>query len=140
MSDAPQLYIIAEVEDTEDATPADGRRDGRTDRGGGWGEAPRRGPAETIKQNLTRKRVPLDAQALKTQMQGMLAVVNDLFDEATTTSGLQLNEVELSVEINAEGQLSLVGNGGKLGNSGGITLKFVRPEEKNSEATVSKPT
>ncbi|MEM1242413.1 MAG: hypothetical protein AAGI45_21490 [Cyanobacteria bacterium P01_H01_bin.26] len=132
MADEPQLYIIAEVQETEDVIPIDGVRDGRTDRGGGWGEAPRRGPVEVMTQKLTRKRVPLDAQALKTQMQGMLAVVNDLFDEATTSTGLQLNEVELSVEINAEGQLSLVGNGGKLGNSGGITLKFVRPDGKNS--------
>ncbi|NEQ51834.1 MAG: hypothetical protein F6K11_17120 [Leptolyngbya sp. SIO3F4] len=132
MSDAPQLYIIAEVEETEEATPISGRRDGGMDTGGGWGEAPKRGPVETITQNFKRKRVPLDAQALKTQMQGMLAVVNELFDEATVSNGLQLNEVELSVEINAEGQLSLVGNGGKLGNTGGITLKFVRPEGKSS--------
>lgn len=132
MADEPQLYIIAEVEETEDSIPIEGRRDGGMDTGGGWGASPKRGPVETITQKFTRKRVPLDAQALKTQMQGMLAVVNDLFDQATTDSGLQLNEVELSVEINAEGQLSLVGNGGKLGNTGGITLKFVRPDGKTS--------
>ena len=132
MADEPQLYIIAEVEETEDITPIDGRRDGSVDRGGGWGEATTRGPIETITQSFKRKRTPLDAQALKTQMKGLLAVVNELFDEATTSTGLQLNEVELSVEINAEGQLSLVGNGGKLGNSGGITLKFVRPKGKSS--------
>lgn len=138
MADASQLYIIAEVEETEAVTPIDGVRDGSTDMGGGWGEAPKRSPIEVVTQSFKRKRVPLDAQALKTQMQGMLGVVNDLFDETTTSTGLQLNEVELSVEINAEGQLSLVGNGGKLGNSGGITLKFVRPEGKNSEATASQ--
>jgi hypothetical protein len=44
-------------------------------------------------------------------------------------TGLQLDEVELSVEINAEGQLSIVGKGGKLGNSGGMTLKFMRPTQ-----------
>ncbi len=132
MADEPQLYIIADVQETEDAPPIEGRRDGGIDTGGGWGQGTRRGPADVITQSLKRKRVPLDAQALKTQMQGMLAVVNDLFDQATTDTGLQLNEVELSVEINAEGQLSLVGNGGKLGNSGGITLKFVRPDGKSS--------
>lgn len=132
MADEPQLYVIAEVQETEDVPPAGGRRDGSLDTGGGFGDVPRRGPVERITQKLTRKRVPLDAQALKIQMEGMLAVVNDLFEEATTDTGLQLNEVELSVEINAEGQLSLVGNGGKLGNSGGITLKFVRPDGKSS--------
>ncbi|MEO1402297.1 MAG: hypothetical protein AAFV72_13780 [Cyanobacteria bacterium J06635_1] len=53
-----------------------------------------------------------------------------MFDQATIQKELKLNEVELSVEINAEGQISLVGNGGKLCNTGGITLKFVRPERK----------
>lgn len=132
MPDEPQLYVIADVQETEDVSPIEGRRDGGIDTGGGWGRETRRGPAEVISQKFQRKRVPLDAQALKTQMQGMLAVVNDLFDQATTNTGLQLNEVELSVEINAEGQLSLVGNGGKLGNSGGITLKFVRPDGKSN--------
>ena len=129
MSDQPQLYIIAEVEETEEITSIDGERNS-DDTGGGWGDEPGQGPIDVIKQRLSRKRVPLDAQALKTQMQGMLAVVNDLFDQATTETGLQLKEVELSVEINAEGQLSLVGNGGKLANSGGITLKFTRPDGK----------
>ncbi|MEM6253921.1 MAG: hypothetical protein AAF821_13460 [Cyanobacteria bacterium P01_D01_bin.156] len=129
MSDSPQLYIIADVEETEEITAIDGERNS-ADTGGGWGAEPSQGPIEVIRQRLNRKRVPLDAQALKTQMQGMLAVVNELFDEATTETGLQLNEVELSVEINAEGQLSLVGNGGKLANSGGITLKFTRPDGK----------
>jgi hypothetical protein len=93
------------------------------DTGGGFG--PIRDAAQTI---AGRQRVPLDAQALKSQMQGMIATINDLFDQAATQTGLHLNEVELSVEINAEGQVSWVGNGGKLGNTGGITLKFVRPQ------------
>jgi hypothetical protein len=74
-----------------------------------------------------RKRISLDAQALKTQMESMLAIVNDLFSEVDASKGLRLDEVELSVEISAEGQLSIIGNGGKLGNTGGIKLKFTRP-------------
>jgi hypothetical protein len=60
-------------------------------------------------------------------MDGLLNVVGELFGQADQQTGMKLNEVELSVEINAEGQVSLVGNGGKLGNTGGITLKFIRP-------------
>jgi hypothetical protein len=125
MSDENTLWIVAETEATEETVEMEGRRDGGFDTGGGFG---RSRAFEAMKTVAKRQRVPLDAQALKAQMQGMLAVVNDLFDQATTSTGLQLNEVELSVEINAEGQLSLVGNGGKLGNTGGITLKFVRPQ------------
>ena len=74
----------------------------------------------------TCKRIPIDAAALKTQMNGLLQIVSQVFDQAQQQTGLQLNEVELTVEINAEGQVSLLGNGGKLANKGGITLKFKR--------------
>ena len=126
MADENKLWIVAETEDVEEPVEIEGRRSS-PDRGGGFGAS--RG-IEAIKKMGKRQRVPLDAKALKAQMEGMLAIVNDLFDQATTETGLQLYEVELSVEINAEGQVSLVGNGGKLGNTGGITLKFVRPEGK----------
>ncbi|MCG8364592.1 MAG: hypothetical protein MJA27_14840 [Pseudanabaenales cyanobacterium] len=128
MADENTLWIVAETEEVEDPVEIEGRRS-VVDRGGGFSSS--RG-IEAIKTVAKRQRVPLDAKALKAQMEGMLAIVNDLFDQATTQTGLQLNEVELSVEINAEGQVSLVGNGGKLGNTGGITLKFVLPEGKGS--------
>jgi hypothetical protein len=60
-------------------------------------------------------------------MNGLLQIVSDIFNHAQQQTGLQLNEVELTVEINAEGQVSLLGSGGKLTNKGGITLKFKRP-------------
>lgn len=125
MTDENTLWIVAETTEAEDTVEASGRRDGTRDVGGGFSA---RRAIDAVQNLGKRKRIPLDAKALKTQMEGMLAIVNDLFDQSTTPTGLQLDEVELSVEINAEGQLSLVGNGGKLGNSGGITLKFVRPQ------------
>lgn len=118
------LWIIAETtEEIEVPVEVEGRRGG-VDTGGGFGIPGR--VFEAAQVVTGQKRVPLDAKALKAQMQGMLSVINDLFDQATVQTGLQLDEVELSVEINAEGQLSLVGNGGKLSNKGGIKLKFVR--------------
>jgi hypothetical protein len=52
-------------------------------------------------------------------------VVGDLFEQAEQKpNGMVLDEVELSVEINAEGQVSIMGSGGKLGSKGAITLKF----------------
>ncbi len=118
-------WIVTETEEDIDRTvEVEGRRSS-TDRGGGFGLPE---SIEAIKTTVTRRqRVSVDAQLLKAQMASMVSIVNDLFSQAESQSELQLNEVELSVEINAEGQISLVGNGGKLGNSGGITLKFVRP-------------
>ena len=74
-----------------------------------------------------RKRISLEAKALKTQMQEMISVIDELFNQATVQTGLSLNEVELSVEIDVEGQISIVGNGGKVGHKGGISLRFTRP-------------
>lgn len=119
-----QLWIIAETEEIEETVEIEGRRSS-TDRGGGFGTPD---TIETTTSVTRRKRVSLDAQALKTQMESMLAIVNDLFSQADDSTGLRLDEVELSVEISAEGQLSIVGNGGKLGNTGGIKLKFTRPQ------------
>jgi len=123
MPDNNQLWIVTETEDVEETVEVEGRRSS-SDRGGGFGLPE---TLETTRTVTRRKRVSLDAQALKTQMESMLAIVNDLFSQADASTGLRLDEVELSVEISAEGQLSIVGNGGKLGNTGGIKLKFTRP-------------
>ncbi|MEO0406665.1 MAG: hypothetical protein AAF289_04870 [Cyanobacteria bacterium P01_A01_bin.135] len=123
MSDRPELYVITtdlETIVTERDTPR-GSRSGE-DIGGGFGPT----AAEQITK-LVRKRVPLDAAALKTQMNGLINVVGDIFAQADAQTGMQLSEVELSVEINGEGKVSIVGNGGKIANTGGITLKFTRP-------------
>ncbi|MGL5083150.1 MAG: Pepco domain-containing protein [Microcoleaceae cyanobacterium] len=112
MSDLEQLWITVEE-------PIKGARE-TFDTGGGFGTV-----AEQVG-GLFKRRVPVDALALKSQMNGLLNVVGDLFDEAEQQTGMQLTEVTLSVEINGEGKVSLVGTGGTLGNKGGITLKFTR--------------
>lgn len=117
-----KIYIVAQSEDIQETESESGRRTS-DDIGGSWGSK----VTETIAQVGKRKRVPIDAIALKAQMDGLLTIVGDVFSHADQQTNMTLHEVELSVEINAEGQVSLVGNGGKLGNTGGITLKFVRP-------------
>ncbi len=116
MSDPETLWIIVEE-------PIEGARESTADVGGGFGDV----PASIA--NVLKRRVPVDAVALKSQMNGLLKVVGDLFEQAQQQTGMQLNEVTLSVEINGEGQVSLVGTGGKLSNKGAITLKFTRPLE-----------
>ncbi|MEO1590871.1 MAG: hypothetical protein AAFU71_06225 [Cyanobacteria bacterium J06632_22] len=130
MSTEPELSIIVEVEDTEETPePIEGQRGGRTPKGGGWGDDTRRGPADILPPKPRKQRVSIDAKLIKSQMQSMMGIIQDLFEQAQNSQDLPLNEVELSVEINAEGQVSLIGNGGKLGNTGAITLKFKRPEK-----------
>lgn len=119
MSDELQLWVIAE--DTVPVEIVSGARES-DDIGGGFGTG---AVIEKI-MAVARKRVPLDAVLLKSQMSGMLKVVGDLFDQATIQQGMELSEVELTVAINADCSVSLVGTGGKLGNTGGIKLKFTR--------------
>lgn len=74
----------------------------------------------------TLQRVPVDAKFLKAQMSGMIAILEEIFAEAETKQGMRLQEVELSVEINGAGEVSLLGTGASLENTGAITLTFTR--------------
>jgi hypothetical protein len=129
MSENNTLWIVAETEIVVEPADEEGRRSSR-DIGGGF-NLPRQvlEPERMVKRDSLgrlRQRLPIPADQVKAQMQSMVTIINDLFDQASTHTGLQLSEVELSVEINAEGKVSLIGTGGSLGSKGGIKLKFVR--------------
>ncbi|MEM9535595.1 MAG: hypothetical protein AAGA40_07980 [Cyanobacteria bacterium P01_E01_bin.45] len=62
-------------------------------------------------------------------MKSMGSVLGRAKQSAGEIAGMELQEVELSVEINAEGKVSLIGVGGaQAGASGAITLKFGKPD------------
>ena len=134
MSDDHQIYFIVEEPIIEEVVTIEGERDGRRDTGGGWGAEPRRSRVDAIAQTIRRQRVGVNANQLKTQLQELVSTVNALFDTSQpdpiveSAHGLQLEEITLSVQVNAKGELSILGTGGEIGGSGGITLKFVRPK------------
>src|SRR5262245_44757793 len=68
--------------------------------------------------------VNLSADGLRDQVTNLLDVVQYVFDQSLSKSTLALDEVELSVEINSEGQISILGTGGKAGGRGAIRLLF----------------
>lgn len=71
----------------------------------------------------------LNAEDLKRNMNEFLAVMQDVFEQAEKPqSKMQLDELELSVEINGEGQVILLGTGGKAGVKGAIKLTFKRKD------------
>ncbi|NEQ38367.1 MAG: hypothetical protein F6K40_19695 [Okeania sp. SIO3I5] len=77
----------------------------------------------------SRKRFQVKAEDLKREMSEFLKVIEDVFDQTEQeTSNVKLKEIELSVEINGEGQINLLGIGGKAGSKGAIKLKLVRKE------------
>lgn len=80
----------------------------------------------------TPKAVKVSTQKLEAEMSRFLQIVSGVFSRAekqvNPQSGLKLDEIEVSVEINGEGEVKLLGTGGKVGTKGGITLKFKRTD------------
>ena len=83
---------------------------------------------DTPKGPLVITRKPVEVSKLKQEMRGFLQAMREMLDEAEAPdSKMQLDEVELSVEINGEGQISLFGiGGGKAGGRGAMTFTFKR--------------
>ncbi len=70
---------------------------------------------------------PVEVDKLKREMKAFLLAMREILAEAEApNSKMQLEEVDLSVEINGEGQVRLLGIGGKAGGKGAMTLKFKR--------------
>jgi hypothetical protein len=114
------LWFVTGIEETETVEVAEGGRSSE-DVGGGFGS----GVVQQARKTLTQ-RVRVDAEELKREIGNLLVVVGDVFDQATSETGLSLEEVELSIEVSSEGQISILGSGGKIGGTGGIKLSFKR--------------
>ncbi|ACK69508.1 conserved hypothetical protein [Gloeothece citriformis PCC 7424] len=73
---------------------------------------------------------PVQASKLETELSKFLSVVGKVFNHAqeqvNQQTGLKLDEIELTVEITAEGEVKLLGTGAKTATKGGITFKFKR--------------
>lgn len=121
MLEESKVWVVVETEEVVREYEIAGERSG-AEIGGGFGSL-KLIDTDTTKQ-LIKKRIPLDVKLLKNQMSGLLTIVNDLFKQAEQQPGMQLEELELSVEIDGEGQVSLVGNGAKFSSGGGIKMKF----------------
>jgi hypothetical protein len=118
--DQGALWFVTDIEETETVEVAEGSRSSE-DVGGGFGSS----VVHQARKTLTR-RVRIDAEDLKREIGNLLVVVGDVFDQARNETGLSLEAVELSIEVSSEGQISILGSGGKIGGSGGIKLSFKR--------------
>ena len=75
------------------------------------------------------KRTEVELEKLKAEMKGFIGAMREILHEADPPSSqMRLEEVELSVEVNGEGKVSLLGIGGKAGGKGAMTLKFKRKD------------
>ena len=80
--------------------------------------------------NSAKHEKTLSVADLEAKMTGFLQMVGRIFSsaekEAKKTSGMNLTEIELSVEIGAEGEIRLIGSGAKANGKSAIKLKFTR--------------
>ncbi len=113
------LWFVTEVETAETVEVAQGRSS--EDIGGGFGSS----LVQQTRKSLTQ-RVQVNIEDLKREIGHLLSVVGDVFNQARNEAGLSLEQVELSIEVSSEGQISILGSGGKVGGSGGIKLSFKR--------------
>lgn len=118
------LWFVTDVETSETVEVVEGGRSSE-DVGGGFGSH----AVQAVRKSLTQ-RVQISADDLKQQIGNLLAIVGDVFDQSRVETGLLLEEVELSIEISSEGQISILGSGGKLEGKGGIKLSFKRNPAK----------
>ncbi len=126
MSDKDLKTIWIITDETPSASTQDGVRDRSPGSGGLFGEP---SPYSPLAEVSGRKRVPVSAEKLKQKMAEFVAVMGDVLTYAQQQqSGMQLDEIELSVEVSGEGELSLFGTGGKVGGKGAMVLKFKRKE------------
>ena len=115
-----KIWIITGETQTQEIPS--GARDSSRDTGGLLGDE-----TPEVTEVVTPERKAVEVEKLKQEMKGFLQAMREMLDEADPpNSKMRLDEVELSVEINGEGQVSLFGVGGKAGGKGGMTFKFKR--------------
>ncbi len=128
MSYTPSDSIWIVTDDTPQISTPNGTKGG-TNNTRGWGEEL---PKDTSKG--VGEAVKVSTEKLEQEMTHFLQVVGRLFNraeqQAKVNSGMQLDEIELSVEISGEGEVKLIGNGAKAGGKGAIKLTFKRQESK----------
>jgi hypothetical protein len=105
-------------ESDEDTIPSIGSRQGTDDTGGQLGRPNVYAPS-------FRKRRSIPTAQMKQEFEGFLEATEEVFSHINKReSMLNLTEVEIDVEVSAEGKFSLLGSGGKIGSKGAIKLKF----------------
>jgi hypothetical protein len=75
----------------------------------------------------------VEVDILEIEMSHLIDVVKRLLTRAEkqTRNEIALDEIELSVEVNGKGQISILGNGVQAGSKGAIKLKFKRQQRKD---------
>ncbi|MBD2577324.1 hypothetical protein [Oscillatoria sp. FACHB-1406] len=112
---------------TQDSiNPSEGRKDPTSSASAGyWDDDAEPAPIAPRRGNLTFHEI--GAEKLEKELVRVLRVLDTSLSRAMQQANLQsveLNEVEVSVAISANGSLSILGLGAEIGGSSSITLKL----------------
>lgn len=94
---------------------------------------PAEGVRGEVKETLRRGKgfsevVPLDTDKLAASLQGLTGELDRLFTDVQRVGRFELNQVQVGLEISAEGGFNLIGSA-KVGGKGAITLSFAPGKE-----------
>jgi hypothetical protein len=115
------IYIVTdETQETTTSTQPDGSKSS-------FDIGPLLGSVTPKEKAPTQNRHQISVEKLKQEIKGFVLAIEKCLDEAdSVNSKIRLDEVEVAVEINAEGQLSIFGLGTKTGAKSSLTFKFKR--------------
>lgn len=97
------------------------------DTGASYGSKPKKSAGQKVREFVS-------AEMLKSQISGFMAVVEEVFsNNVKAASEMELDEISFSLDIDVNGQVSLMGNGVEVGATGGIQVTFKRKDSKKSD-------
>jgi hypothetical protein len=123
-------FIRIVTSDSTSSNVADGTKSAQNTSGSWMDEV----STSNVSKNTATKSVSVEK--LEQEMTSFLQSFSRILDKAEQatqlngqTTGLKLDEVELTIEISGEGEIKLWGfGGGKAGSKGAIALKFKRQD------------
>ncbi|AFY38295.1 hypothetical protein Lepto7376_1985 [[Leptolyngbya] sp. PCC 7376] len=114
------IYVITQ------AIAATGAKDGQ-DTGASYRSNPKKSTGQKVREFVS-------AEMLKSQISGFLDVIEDVFsNNLKAASEMELDEISFSLDIDANGKVSLMGNGVEVGTTGGIQVTFKRKDSAKSD-------
>ncbi|WP_426422526.1 Pepco domain-containing protein [Bradyrhizobium genosp. A] len=78
--------------------------------------------------------IPVDK--LRSSLQEVIAALEGSLKMPDTIGSFDVDSLDIELELSAEGQIGLLGNGAKVGGKGSLTLRLKRPPKGG----VTKPT
>lgn len=108
---------------------AETETEGEVERTGPRGSGRSRNPYAP--EAIAARGVEVSADVLEARMSGFLEGIGQMFRNAQNkiaNTGLELSEIELTIEISGKGEIKLIGSGGEAAAKGAVKLKFTRQE------------